>query len=126
MPTKKPTGSSSGRAFSGDDDLAVPPPDRVQEAAGTQARAIPEGNSHELCMVLDGLVMRRLCAFDAETEGSGEARALYVPFSRTTCPAEALRICFESGLLRRKLDGMSAEDASYTYLTTIAKPEPEN
>ena len=76
--------------------------------------------------VLDGMVTRRLGAFDAETEGSGEARALYVPFHITTCPASALRICFERGLLKLKLASMTPEAADYLYLTMITRQEPEN
>ena len=76
--------------------------------------------------VLDGMVTRRLGAFDAETEGSGEARTLYVPFHTTTCPASALRICFESGLLKVKLANMTPEAEDYLYLTTLARAEPKN
>jgi hypothetical protein len=75
--------------------------------------------------VLDGLVERRLKAFDATTDAS-EPRVLFVPFHITECPATALLICRGSGLLRSKLDKMTDADASYVYLTTIAKREPEN
>jgi hypothetical protein len=75
--------------------------------------------------VLDGLVERRLRAFDAQTDAT-EPRVLFVPYHITECPATALLICRGSGLIKSKLDRMSAEDAHYTYLTTITKRDPEN
>ncbi|MFZ1009861.1 MAG: hypothetical protein WAN65_23695 [Candidatus Sulfotelmatobacter sp.] len=75
--------------------------------------------------VLDGLVERRLRAFAAETDAT-EPRVLLVPFHITECPATALLICRGNGLLRSKLSSMSAEDAHYTYLTTITRLDPEN
>jgi hypothetical protein len=56
--------------------------------------------------VLDGLVERRLRAFDAQTDAT-EPRVLFVPYHITECPATALLICRGSGLLRSKLDVMS-------------------
>jgi hypothetical protein len=75
--------------------------------------------------VLDGLIERRLRAFDAQTDAT-EPRVLFVPYHITECPATALLICRRNGLLRSKLSSMSAEDAHYTYLTTITKLDPEN
>lgn len=89
----------------------------------TAPDGIPRGDDPR--EVLDGLVTRRLRAFDAETEAS-EPRVMFVPFHITTCPATALLLCRGSGLLKAKLDRMSAEDAHYTYLTTITKLDPEN
>jgi hypothetical protein len=87
----------------------------------------PDGLSRgdELREVLDGLVERRLLAFAAETDAT-EPRVLFVPFHVAMCPVMALLICRRTGLLRSKLAEMSAEDANFIYLTTIAKRDPEN
>ena len=79
----------------------------------------------ELARVLDGLVERRLRAFDAETDAT-EPRVLLVPFHITECPATALLICRQGGLLRSKLDVMSDTDANYVYFSTLATAMPEN
>jgi hypothetical protein len=75
--------------------------------------------------VLDGLVERRLRAFDAQTDAT-EPRVLFVPYHITECPATALLICRGSGLLRSKLDVMSDGVRDYVYFTTLAAPPPEN
>jgi hypothetical protein len=76
--------------------------------------------------VLDGLVERRLRAFDAQTDAT-EPRVLFVPYHITECPATALLICRGSGLLRSKLDVMSDRVRAYVYFTTLAAaPPPEN
>ncbi len=84
--------------------------------------SIPGGNSAELCAVLDGEVERGLYGYCASTD----ERVLYVPHAKAADAAEAVLLCRRGGLLRSKLDSMTAEDAHYTYLTTIPKRDPES
>jgi len=86
---------------------------------------ILEGNSRELCELVDGECIRTRYGFDAETEAS-EPRALLVPYDITTCPATALLVCRRSGLLKTKLAKLPQETAAYLYLTTLTRAEPEN
>jgi hypothetical protein len=101
--------------------------DRRPSGGVTHAAHILERqHAAELRLVLNGDCERTLYGFHAATDAD-DSRALYVPFHVTTCPVLALIQCRERGLLRSKLDAMSAEDAAYFYSTTLAtKPEGDN
>jgi len=87
-----------------------------------QARGIVGGPyDGEPREILDGWVTRKPSGFDAVTDSSG-ARQLYIPFSLTTDPIEALLACRAQGLLREKLDRMDSTAADLTYCLTIPKP----
>jgi hypothetical protein len=65
--------------------------------------------------LLDGEVERRASGFDCATA----ERVLYIPFSLTRDPAQALLVCRQSGLLRAKLDAMDRDTAHLLYQTTV-------
>lgn len=76
-----------------------------------------------VAIVLDGVVVPAPDGFQAETA----TRRMFVPYSRTRCPAEALAICKTEGLVADKLDSMSAEDADCWYAITLPRMrEPLN
>lgn len=72
--------------------------------------------------VLDGDCAVRPDGFDAETE----TRRLFVPYSVTTCSAEALVVCKLRGLVTAKLDAMYWETAWTTHMLTLPTQEPQN
>jgi hypothetical protein len=53
-------------------------------------------------------------------------RRMFVPFVVRRCPAMALAICREHGLLHAKVEGMSREDADLLYNTTLVTHAMEN
>lgn len=74
----------------------------------------------ELRTLLDGEAIPHAGGFDAVTEH----RAMWVPFTVTRDPAQALAICRERGLLLAKLNAMDPEAADMVYATTIATALP--
>jgi hypothetical protein len=79
-------------------------------------------NHQELRAVLDGEAEQTEFGFNAITDD----RVLYVPHTATDDAAEAVRLCRNQGVVRKKLDKMSDEAANFVYSTTIAKRDPEN
>jgi hypothetical protein len=53
-------------------------------------------------------------------------RQMFVPFSLTRDPAQALLLCRQQGLLRTKIEGMNREDAELLYNTTVVTHATEN
>jgi hypothetical protein len=120
------SGSGAVRArSSGTGAVGGSAPDRRQDEPVAQARAIPRGVSHELWLVLDGTATQTAGGFVAESDAN-EARIMFIPFHIASSPTAALVIWRGTGLLRAKLDEMSAEDSHYVYLTTLTRAEPEN
>jgi hypothetical protein len=72
--------------------------------------------------ILDGEAEFGRYGYDAITDD----RVLHVPHGKAGDAAQAILICRRDGLLRSKLDSMSAEDAHYVYMTTLATATPEN
>lgn len=72
--------------------------------------------------VLDGMASLMPDGWAAETDD----RVLFVRHAAAADAAEAVRLCRNQGVVRKKLDKMSDEAANYTYSTTIAKRDPEN
>lgn len=61
----------------------------------------------ELRMLLDGEAQSMPNGFHCETA----ERRMFVPFSITRCPATALLVCRQSGLLKEKLAAMELDAA---------------
>jgi hypothetical protein len=53
-------------------------------------------------------------------------RMLYVPHGKAGDAAEAILLCRQQGIIRRKLDAMEAGAANVVYSTTLATAIPQN
>jgi hypothetical protein len=107
--------------------VGQPAPDCCRDETRAQGIGILESAAHaELRLELNGECEHGVSGFAAESDANGGARVLHVPYHVTDSVVTALLLCRGNGLLRSKLDGMSAEDAHYVYLTTLTRREPEN
>ena len=89
--------------------------DRRLDEPRAQGNAIPEGPSREVCELLDGESIRTYFGFDAITE----ERIMFIPFSTTRCPTQALLICRHDGLIVEKLYALPDEVADVLYWTHL-------
>jgi hypothetical protein len=96
--------------------------DGVPEQRNGLLCAVPimEDAAHaELRMVLNGESIPTRFGFDVITE----QRRMWIPFHRTECPAEALRIAKTEGIVSAKLEAMP-ELAAAVLLATHLSREP--
>jgi hypothetical protein len=83
---------------------------------------IPESGWKATSAILDGACMPTKDGYEAETA----TKKLLVPYHMASDAAEALVVCMAQGLIVEKLRRMTPEKAAVVYITTIARPDPQN
>jgi hypothetical protein len=97
-------------------------PDRQRGGVPAQRAAILDDDHDSLRFELNGEAIRYVNGFHAIVED----KQMWIPFSRTTCPAEALRIAKAQGLISAKLYSMDESRRELLLALTLARAEPEN
>ena len=85
-------------------------------------RMILESGWKATSAILDGACMPTKDGYEAETA----TKKLLVPYSMASDTAAALVVCMAQGLVVEKLRRMTPEMATVVYITTLARPEPQN
>jgi hypothetical protein len=124
MTKRKTATSGSGQAFSRDGDFqTVRALDSSPKETAAQARPVLDADSHaELRLFLDGECIRHSDGFHAITAD----KQMWIPFTRTRCPAEALRIAKTEGLVSAKLEAMDEDAREVLLALTLPNGELDN